>query len=356
LKCASPTLFLCQPTGQCLQSKYRCDGRSQCSDGSDEIDCAPCDRLTHIECLSDSTCIDKSLQCNGHEDCSDGSDEAADCGTMVTSFDSRNTTTLPYAIGIGIVGGILVLAIAVSLAVCVCRQKARQQVVLDDRNNIVMVAKASLPATIAISDDRSGSSLFSAPLCGILPPPPSTVSLYKSNDGGSESPLYDREHITGASSSSLTTTAVQNYPKQTLNPPPSPVTERSRSVARERRYAEAPVPKRHTKARLYSKRRRKHRIPPPPTTPCSTDVCEDSEPYLGDIGGPGGYSYYVIGGSGCCYESDPLCPPPPTPHSQYLSEELSCPPSPPSTERSYFISYPPPPPSSVFSFTDSQDC
>jgi len=52
------------------------------------------------------------------------------------------------------------------------------------------------------------------------------------DDDDSDSPLYDRDHITGASSSSLTTTAQPPYPKETLNPPPSPATERSLSIGR----------------------------------------------------------------------------------------------------------------------------
>ena len=71
----------------------------------------------------------------------------------------------------------------------------------------------------------------------------------------------------------------------------------------------------------------------PPTTPCSTDVCDSD------------YSasrwkaskYYLDLNS----DSDPY-PPPPTPHSQYLSAEDSCPPS-PATERSYVHLFPPPP-------------
>lgn len=71
----------------------------------------------------------------------------------------------------------------------------------------------------------------------------------------------------------------------------------------------------------------------PPTTPCSTDVCDSD------------YStsrwktskYYLDLNS----DSDPY-PPPPTPHSQYLSAEDSCPPS-PVTERSYCHLFPPPP-------------
>lgn len=71
----------------------------------------------------------------------------------------------------------------------------------------------------------------------------------------------------------------------------------------------------------------------PPTTPCSTDVCDSdyttsrwkSNKYYMDLNS----------------DSDPY-PPPPTPRSQYMSAEESCPPS-PSTERSYFHLCPPPP-------------
>lgn len=90
----------------------------------------------------------------------------------------------------------------------------------------------------------------------------------------------------------------------------------------------------------------------PPTTPCSTDVCDsDCTPHhppsvLGSSGrrwkasghgSLGKHKYYVDLNS----DSDPY-PPPPTPRSQYLSAEESCPPS-PSTERSYFHLCPPPP-------------
>ena len=57
----------------------------------------------------------------------------------------------------------------------------------------------------------------------------------------------------------------------------------------------------------------------PPTTPCSTDVC-DSECSASRWKAS---KYYLDLNS----DSDPY-PPPPTPHSQYLSAEDSCPPSP----------------------------
>ena len=71
----------------------------------------------------------------------------------------------------------------------------------------------------------------------------------------------------------------------------------------------------------------------PPTTPCSTDVCDSD--YSANRWKAS--KYYLDLNS----DSDPY-PPPPTPHSQYLSAEDSCPPS-PATERSYFHLFPPPP-------------
>ena len=89
-------------------------------------------------------------------------------------------------------------------------------------------------------------------------------------------------------------------------------------------------------------------IPPPPT-PCSTDVCEDSEPYVKTphhqkhhaTRRKRGNKYYTnVTNFDITYEPEPS-PPPPTPIMSDNNYE-SCPPS-PSTERSFFNPYPPPP-------------
>lgn len=83
----------------------------------------------------------------------------------------------------------------------------------------------------------------------------------------------------------------------------------------------------------------------PPTTPCSTDVCDSD--YTPGRRAPIKSSATVKGyTSDLNYDSEPF-PPPPTPRSQYLSAEEnceSCPPS-PYTERSYSHHLYPPPPS-----------
>ncbi|VFV38595.1 low-density lipoprotein [Lynx pardinus] len=113
---------------------------------------------------------------------------------------------------------------------------------------------------------------------------------------------------------------------QILNPPPSPATDPS--LYNVDMFYSSNIP---TTARPY--RPYIIRGMAPPTTPCSTDVCDSD--YSANRWKAS--KYYLDLNS----DSDPY-PPPPTPHSQYLSAEDSCPPS-PATERSYFHLFPPPP-------------
>lgn len=119
-----------------------------------------------------------------------------------------------------------------------------------------------------------------------------------------------------------------HYPKETINPPPSPVTDHydtsnsSQTASRSSGYRGASAfPNNLNKKKLLNKRG-------PPPTPCSTDFNDESDAY--------GYQAYYANSQA---EIDPY-PPPPTP---YFSE-ASTPPS-PCTERSYC--YPNPPPSPV---------
>lgn len=134
-------------------------------------------------------------------------------------------------------------------------------------------------------EDSATDPLSPKPLRGLPKPVTAKPTVIRmSTLNGTSSSSYDRSHVTGASSSA----SLLCYP---LNPPPSPAT----TTQREELYC---CP----------------RYCPPPPTPCSTDVCDESDSN---------------------YRCDPF-PPPPTPLSY-----SSGPPSPSSS--TYFHPRPPPP-------------
>ncbi|KAG5860657.1 hypothetical protein JTB14_013648 [Gonioctena quinquepunctata] len=182
--------------------------------------------------------------------------------------------------------------------------------VLKYRDPNLHIKRSDLASSEILSANILGKTYCNSSSMGI----PDVVRMSMlNNDSGCPS-TFDRRHVTGASSSSNTNgSSVTGYPRETLNPPPSPVTTAAstRDSSPSSRYR----PYRHYRSINQ----------PPPPTPCSTDVCDESD-----------YNYPTRNQ----YDGGPF-PPPPTPRSHFHQE--SCPPSPSSRSSTYFSPLPPPP-------------
>nr|CAD7429275.1 unnamed protein product [Timema monikensis] len=354
-----PDQFKCH-SGQCIDMSWVCDGTSQCPDDFDESHC--CKAPGEFMCVSTDQCIPESELCDGWENCADGSDEKHTACTIgvskannhrVESPDHSNKSTY---VAVVLTTSVVVITVLAALYYC----------------HRYISGSSGDPLSDELGDS-AGDPLSPKPARGI-PKPVCPVGVLQKNghrvggksakpnmdgvrmsmlNGSTTSNSYDRSHITGASSSTtegvpkgapllVSSSSLLCYPRETLNPPPSPATtaDSNRRMCRDDYCCSSSGASRFRPYRHY----RTINQPPPPT-PCSTDVCDESDSNY-PFSPQGRHRYYPPPGSE--YDSDPF-PPPPTPRSHYHSDggvlPSSCPPSPSSAGRSstYFNPLPPPP-------------
>ncbi|XP_055949393.1 low-density lipoprotein receptor-related protein 6-like [Argiope bruennichi] len=292
-----PQQFRCH-NGDCIDSSLKCDGISQCKDESDELCC----QKDKFLCTSSHKCINTFLLCDSKDDCLDGSDESppacpAAPHEMPVHIFSKENIVLIGSVVAALAVVVFLFYIAKKTSLFKRKDATKDEDIRDEMlptkpyNGTVSSINGSNHRGVAVSSFQSSSCAMSG-ISMSMPPSASSV--------------YDRNHLTGASSSSSSRT----YP---LNPPPSPVTVRSQCIQGHCSFGPSGSYKHY-----------RSRNKPPPPTPCSTDVCDDSEACS---------SYYYGSGLELGYDSDPFIPPPPTPRSPYLSDEnyelLGCPQPPP---------------------------
>lgn len=275
----------------CIPLAWRCDGGFECDDFSDEDGCRACS-AGEFRC-GDGGCVAQEFICDGEPHCADRSDEQCClpnefqchasrlcipekrvCDGRADCLDDSDETSCN-----GIRAPIVVAEVSTtakySIGACVAMFAAIVGVVA------YMFQRHRKTAATENASRQSAYSMLQYQKPTVVAPP------FRPNASS-----YGR---TSSSASSGIT-----YPQETLNPPPSPATVRS--------YGYVP-------------------------TPCSTDVCDDSEPC------PFRARFHC---DDSLYDSDPN-PPPPTPRSRGCISDASCPPS-PLMERGFCH---PPPPSPV---------
>lgn len=318
---------------QCIFLSEMCDGKKDCLDGSDEYNCN-CEPY-EFKC-SNRRCIHNDLQCDGVDNCGDGSDE--DCRDPTTSPSPHNSLTWIIGVIIILVG---VIAIVVVIVVkfrkrksrnnlhsgmvmyttqSTCGERIQVNVELTAGDHVAQVnhngstshptkaakkgsgrSTASVNFSITPRNPDGATHIVDArlpqPHHTLLPAPHmapyGTIpypSTYNISDHMMHPQFQKRPHITGASSSSSSSRTDKQY-LPTLNPPPSPATDRSGSKSTGECPYSSDSPSTRTVASYYRCRnghrhsRRMHHhhayMPAPHPTPCPSDSYDDCSYHSG---------------------------------------------------------------------------
>ncbi len=235
--------FRCRD-GQCVNSTLLCNGVKDCRDNSDELSCCPKDEF---RCAVSGECIDYAKTCDGFNDCRDNSDEVlALCGVSAIKANDLDEGqdagehVNSNAIALSVVA-ILILLLAVGIILWIYRRNAAKKLL-----------------------ERQRKKPFQLP----LEAQQQQQQHHPQQTHRHSVPDLDRpSHVTGASSSSVTTGSMP----QPVPPVPSPSTTVRYNTRRQQRHQSGG----------YGYRANSYRSQQPrsfnPPTPCSTDINDESD-------------------------------------------------------------------------------
>ena len=409
IKC-EPKQFRCSNGISCIDAIFRCNGSPDCLDGSDEHNCPKCG-LSQFTCFKEVInqeliCLDKSRICDGHKDCYDGHDElccldkflcnSRHCLTSDQLCDGKkdcidgedeNLNTChhypsskasveaykSYSLYVVVILGIIFFIVFVfQCKRCVNGQTEKHVTdilmteqrptftngILNNRNphrKLNYNKKPLLSDKHKLDNCNTLTSTTTVSAFDTLPNENNHLALEGIVGPTFSHPLQTKLLMEQPNMSSSSSSGAVTYPRETVNPPPSPVTERSQSTYSTHSSSFfVPRPRTRNKNLLLSqgkssasnRRHKKPRWPKssqrgPPPTPCETEI------YMGDDDMEESTMKYIFYDNNTQTEIDDFGykPPPPTPR-HYFSDP-SCPPS-PVTEHSFCnLNLNPPPPSPV---------
>lgn len=243
--------FRCQ-SGDCIDKAFVCDGTTHCTGGDDEVDC--CKSPQEFKCPKNNVCLPPENLCDGWENCADGADESPEiCQANTRRVVPQSTSDKKTFIIVIVV--LMLAAFFAAYIFQICRTRFM--------SNVIRTPDDQAAAPLSPVQNKTGrvsrfSSIQDVVWMSTLNSGGGAGSGAVRNGVGSTN-SYDRNNITGASSSSTTKgSSTMGYP---LNPPPSPATTATSTRCNSYR------PYRHYKSINQG----------PPPTPCSTDVADESD-------------------------------------------------------------------------------